>query len=58
MELERPDKRDENLVVNARDRTVGIRSEGAGVTPVSHEQLMEPVWIAALKKRIAKEEEE
>jgi len=58
IEPERENKRDETIGTARGNLTPGIRSEGAGVTPVSHKQLSEPAWITRLKKQIAKEEEE
>jgi hypothetical protein len=57
-EAPRPNRRDERLEPDSGIRTSNIRSEGAGVTAVSHPKLTEPAWISAIKERIAKEEEE
>lgn len=56
VQAERPDKRDENMVVNGAGKLSGIRSEGAGVTCLTDGRLEEPRWISTLHKRIAKEE--
>lgn len=54
----RDDHRDENVKLDGRRRTIGIRSEGAGVKCLSDEKLAEPRWISALKMRIAKEDDD
>ena len=58
VQSEREDKRDENIVTLASGRVIGIRSEGAGVTPLDAVRLPEPAWITAMKDRIAAAEQE
>lgn len=48
--------RDENWQLNGRNEVVGIRDEGEGVECVSGEELLEPVWISAIKQRLEKED--
>lgn len=55
-ERERPDKRDENIVVNRQRVVIGILSEGAGVTCLTDKQIKEPRWISTLYKNIEAEE--
>lgn len=56
-ERERPDKRDENIVVGAGGKALGIKSEGAGVRCLTSDSLYEPQWIFKLKVRTRKQEE-
>lgn len=56
-ERERPDKRDENALMDGRGLVVGIRDEGAGVKCLTASHLSEPLWISALYKRIEQREE-
>jgi len=56
-ERERPDKRDENIAVDRGGKVLGIKLEGAGVTCLSDPKLKRPLWISALYKRIAEQEE-
>lgn len=57
VERERPNKRDENVVIDSQGRTLGIRSEGDGVRCLTDVSLEEPTWISAVYKRIAAREE-
>jgi hypothetical protein len=57
VEAERPNKRDERVFENRHGRLTGIRLEGAGVKCLTDAKVVEPAWIAAMKKRIAEEGE-
>lgn len=48
-EAERPNKRDERVVMRGRRPTGEIVSEGAGVTALDGQADPEPKWITALK---------
>jgi hypothetical protein len=52
-----PNKRDENLSLDARGRLQGIVAEGAGVTCLTNAQLTEPAWLTAVNKQVAKQED-
>lgn len=54
---ERPDKRDENPLMDGRGNWLGIRSEGLGVTCLTDGRLQEPRWISAMHERRVKREE-
>ncbi len=56
-ERERPDHRDENIAVGPGGKTLGIKSEGAGVRCLTEGGPAEPKWISKLKAQIAKREE-
>jgi hypothetical protein len=58
VQAERSNKRDETPAMDRRGRLTGIRLEGAGVTCLTDAKKAEPAWITAMKKLIAKEEEE
>lgn len=56
-ERERPDKRDENIVIATGGKLMGIKSEGAGVTCLTSDTINEPKWISAVNKAVAAREE-
>lgn len=51
-EAERPNKRDERVVLEGRRPTGEIVAEGAGVTAVDGQAEKEPKWITALKASV------
>jgi len=58
VEVERAGKRDENPAIAKGGAVIGIRAEGKGVKCLSDAALKEPRWIAALKARAPKEEDD
>lgn len=58
IERELPNKRDENILRDRRRLFVSIVSEGNGVTCLTNSKLVEPEWLAQLKKQLAKREEQ
>jgi hypothetical protein len=47
--------RDENTATTKSGAITGIVSEGAGVTCLTDDKLMEPMWITTLKRRVAEQ---
>ena len=54
VQLERPNKRDENITLDRRGQVTGLTAAGAGVTPVGPNVLTQPKWITDLQAAIAK----
>lgn len=57
VQIERPDKRDENIAVNQLGRVMGIKTEGQGVECLTDAKLEQPIWLTQLQAKAAKEEQ-
>lgn len=56
VQRERPDKRDENILIDRRGRILGIISAGAGAYRVADGSHVEPKAVADVMKRVEKED--
>lgn len=53
VQTELPNKRDENIALDAEKRPHGIISVGAGVTPMQGQTTSDPPWIVQLRTQAA-----